>query len=84
MASSSEKVEADGGGASGRTGRNILNPSTRRFVILKIPKRLDNAEMEMLYANLAVLAINIGVLAMTLKLYTEILKDASQNRRASR
>ena len=40
--------------------------------------------MEMLYANLAVLAINIGVLAMTLKLYTEILKDASQNRRASR
>ena len=40
--------------------------------------------MELLYANLAVLAINLGVLALTLKLYTEILKDASQNRRVQR
>jgi hypothetical protein len=39
--------------------------------------------METLYANLAILAINLGILALTLKLYTEILKDASQKRRAS-
>ena len=39
--------------------------------------------METLYANLVILAINVGVLALTIKLYTEILKDASQNRRAN-
>jgi hypothetical protein len=38
--------------------------------------------MNSVYANLAILAINLGVLALTIKLYTEILKDASQNRRA--
>jgi hypothetical protein len=40
--------------------------------------------METLYANLVILAINVGILALTIKLYTEILKDASQNRRAGR
>lgn len=34
-------------------------------------------------ANLLILAVNLGVLALTIKLYTEILKDASQNRRAA-
>jgi hypothetical protein len=37
--------------------------------------------MTELYANLAVLAINVGVLGLTLKLYTEILKDSAMNRR---
>lgn len=40
--------------------------------------------MSTLYANLLVLAINLGVLGLVLKLYTEILKDASQNRRATK
>jgi hypothetical protein len=35
-----------------------------------------------LYANLAVLAINLGVLGLTMKLYTEILKDSAMNRRS--
>jgi hypothetical protein len=38
--------------------------------------------MTWLAMNLAVLAINLGVLALGLKLYTEILKDGAQNRRA--
>jgi hypothetical protein len=38
--------------------------------------------MTALYANLAVLAINVGVLGLTLKLYTEILKDSAMNRRS--
>jgi hypothetical protein len=33
--------------------------------------------------NLLILLANLGVLALTIKLYTEILKDASQNRRAT-
>lgn len=35
-----------------------------------------------LVMNLLVLAINIGVLALSLKLYTEVLKDSAMNRRA--
>lgn len=38
--------------------------------------------MYFLYANLGVLLINVGVLALTLKLYTEILKDSAMNRRS--
>lgn len=32
--------------------------------------------------NLIILGLNLFVLALTVKLYTEILKDASQNRRS--
>lgn len=39
--------------------------------------------MNTLIANLIILAVNLGVLALTIKLYTEILKDASQNRRVN-
>jgi hypothetical protein len=34
-------------------------------------------------ANCLVLLANIGVFGLSLKLYTEILKDQSQNRRAA-
>lgn len=40
--------------------------------------------MDYLIANLLVLAVNLGVLALSIKLYTEVLKDQSQNRRAQR
>lgn len=33
-------------------------------------------------ANLFILGLNFGVLALSIKLYTEVLKDQSQNRRA--
>ena len=32
--------------------------------------------------NLLILLINLGVLALTVKLYTEILKDKSQDQRS--
>lgn len=44
----------------------------------------QRGEMTLIYANLAILAINLGVLALTIKLYTEILKDASQARRSTK
>jgi hypothetical protein len=34
--------------------------------------------------TLLLTAINLGILALGLKLYTEILKDQSQNRRANK
>ena len=40
--------------------------------------------MGILYANLAVVAINLGILALVVKLYTEILKDAAMTRRATK
>ncbi|GHC72907.1 hypothetical protein GCM10007320_09120 [Pseudorhodoferax aquiterrae] len=39
-------------------------------------------ELLALGLNLAILAINVGVLALSIKIYTEILKDGAQNRRA--
>lgn len=38
--------------------------------------------MEVLIANLLVLAVNMGVLALTMKLHTEYTKDRAQDRRA--
>lgn len=40
--------------------------------------------MAWMIANLMVLALNFAVLALSIKLYTEILKDQSQDRRAAR
>lgn len=34
--------------------------------------------------NILIVAVNLGILALSLKLYTEILKDQSQNRRAAK
>lgn len=39
--------------------------------------------VEMLVANLLILLMNLGVLALPLKLYTEILKDKNMSARAS-
>lgn len=38
----------------------------------------------MLIVNILVTAINLGILALSIKLYTEVLKDQSQNRRADK
>lgn len=35
-------------------------------------------------ANLIILLLNLGVLGLSIKLYTEILKDKSQDARTSR
>lgn len=35
-------------------------------------------------ANLLILLLNLGVLGLSIKLYTEILKDKSQDARTSR
>lgn len=39
--------------------------------------------MTYIIINLIVLGLNLGVLALSLKLYTEILKDKSQTRRVA-
>ena len=38
----------------------------------------------MILINLLITFLNLGVLAMTIKLYTEILKDQNMNRRATK
>jgi len=38
----------------------------------------------MLVACLLILLLNLGVLGLTIKLYTEILKDQNMNRRATK
>lgn len=40
--------------------------------------------MEFLIANLLVLLMNLGMLGLVIKLYTEILKDKSQDRRSTK
>lgn len=40
--------------------------------------------MSIVAINLGILALNIVVLGFSLKLYTEVLKDQAQNRRAAR
>lgn len=40
--------------------------------------------MGYLIANLIVLGLSLGVLALNVKLYTEILKDKSQDNRSQR
>lgn len=40
--------------------------------------------IETVYINLGILAINLVVFALSLKLYTEMLKDKSQDRRVKK
>jgi glucose uptake protein GlcU len=40
--------------------------------------------MSTIAINLGILALNLLVFGFTLKLYTEVLKDQSQNRRAAK
>ena len=41
-----------------------------------------NTELLFLLVSIVVLLVNVLCLGLSMKLYTEILKDASQNRRA--
>ena len=43
---------------------------------------MSRPEMETLVVNLLFLLANLALLGLNLKLYTEILKDNAQNRRA--
>jgi hypothetical protein len=64
-------------------GRKMLSLLPAPCAIQPATAKPARAKMSDLHSILILLA-NLGVLALNLKLYTEILKDQSQNRRADR